>query len=447
MEGEQKMGDATERAGKKSVVAVIHRDTLPGFAGDDSDVMTHKPETVAEVEKMIEEAFDKSIGGVKNLIKPGQRVFVKPNCFANVEPNSYASMDPRTMEAVCRVIKKAVPDCYLQVGDAPSLGQILGESREAMKNTKIEEASLRGGADEIVYLDETSRKIIDVPEGKAVHQAEVYEPLVEADVLINMPKMKTHIEGYVTMALKNWNGCVYYTHSRPYGYDHSSMQGAHRSDLGQKMVDLHKALPAQFTLLDGLIGMEGQGPHAGVRVDMKCIIASTDPVATDAVGCHLMGIDPFEVPAIRIAHHEGLGTAEMADITVEGANIEGIKRYFKRPVGDPAGVVPGVDVYEAGACPGCMAMIRGALDGFKGSGKTVNNVGILAGWNTLPPKRDYDLFLTVGDCWKTGPTTPGVQEYLNDLKSKGTTVKELPGCSPVYVFVEIGNILDKYASG
>ena len=70
--GRIEMGDAT---GKKSVVAVIHREALPGFSGDESDVMTHKPETVAEVEKMIEEAFDKSIGGVKNVIKPGQKVF------------------------------------------------------------------------------------------------------------------------------------------------------------------------------------------------------------------------------------------------------------------------------------------------------------------------------------------------------------------------------------
>ena len=122
-----------------------------------------------------------------------------------------------------------------------------------------------------------------------------------------------------------------------------------------------------------------------------------------------------------------------------------VRKYFKRPVGDPAGAVPGVDVYEAGTCPGCMAMIRGALDGFKGSGKTVKNVGILSGWNVLPPERDYDLFLLVGDCWKSSPTRPGIEDYINHLKSKGATVKELPGCSPVYVFVEIGNILSDFA--
>lgn len=429
----------------KAAVALIHSDKIPGARGDDTDVMEPRRESVDAIEKMIVEAFNKSVGGIKKVIKPKQKVFLKPNCFANVKPNSYASLDPRTMEAMCRAIKTAVPDCYLQMGDAPSLGPMLGLSREAMKNTMLEEAALRGGADEVVYLDETPRKIVDVPNGISMHEAEIFEPLVEADVLIDMPKMKTHIEGYVTMALKNWNGVIYYTQSRPYGYDRSSMQGAHRSDLGQKMVDLHKALPPHFTLMDAILGMEGQGPHAGQRVDMNLIIASTDPVAVDAVACHTMGIDPFEVPAIRIAHHDGVGMADLEKIKVKGAKIEDVKKYFKRPVGDPAGAVDGVDVYEAGTCPGCKAMIRGALDGFKGSGKTVQNVGILAGWNVLPPERDYDLFLLVGDCWRTSPTRAGIEDYLGNLQSKGAQIKKLPGCSPVYVFVEIGNILSDFA--
>lgn len=442
--------EATPKAGKKPVVALIHRDKIPGVVGDDSDVMTRRPESITAIEEMIEEAFDKSIGGVKKLGELAKKksgaptIFVKPNCFANVKPNSYASIDPRTMEAMLRVLKENFPKSKIMVGDAPSLGPILGRSREAMKSTGIEDAAKRTGV-EVVYLDETPRKVVDVPNGKSMHEAEVFEPLVESDILIDMPKMKTHIEGYVTMALKNWNGCVYYTQSRPYGYDRSSMQGAHRSDLGQKFADLHKALPAHFTLMDAIIGMEGQGPHAGTRVDMNLIIAGTDPVAVDAVACHTMGIDPFEVPAIRIAYHEGVGVADINKIELRGAKIEKVRKYFKRPVGDPAGVVPGVDVYEAGTCPGCMAMIRGALDGFAGSGKKVKNVGILAGWNVLPPERDYDLFLLVGDCWRTSPTAPGIYDYIRHLKEKGAKVKELPGCSPVYVFVEIGNILTEFA--
>ena len=433
---------------KRSKVALIHRDSLPGATGGDEDVLDYPPESIAAIEEMIEEAFQLSVGGVKEIVKPGQRVFLKPNCFANVQPTSYASLDPRVMEALCRVIKRAVPDCHLMVGDSPSLGKVLGGSRQAMENTGLEAAAQRGGINEVVYLDETEMIEVDVPTGKTIKKACVFKVLAEADVLIDVPKMKTHIEGYVTMALKNWNGVIVWDGSLPFGSHPSAMEGSHRSDLGQKMVDLHKALPPHFTILDGIIGMEGQGPHAGVRVDMNCIIASRDPVAVDAVGCLVMGIDPFEVPAIRIGHHEGVGKARAPEeIEVAGARIEAVRRYFKRPVGDPAGAVPGVDVYETGTCPGCMAMIRGALDGFAASSKRVEKVGILAGWNVPAPTLDYDLFITVGDCWKTSPTKGEIDAYLERMREQGARVMDFPGCSPVYVFVEINNTLQAFADG
>jgi hypothetical protein len=124
-----------------------------------------------------------------------------------------------------------------------------------------------------------------------------------------------------------------------------------------------------------------------------------------------------------------------------------VRRPFKRPVGDPAGAVPGVDLYQAGTCPGCMAMIRGGLDGFAASGQAVERVGILAGWNVPAPAQDYDLFLTVGDCWKTSPTRPMIDAYLGRLRANGSQVLDFPGCSPVYVFVEINNTLQAFASG
>jgi uncharacterized protein (DUF362 family) len=433
---------------EKSRVALVHRDSLPGATGLDKDVLDYPRESVTAIQEMIEEALALSIGGVKEVIRPGQRVFLKPNCFANVPPTSYASLDPRVMEALCRTIKQAVPTCHLMMGDSPSLGKILGGSRQALEHTGLAAAAQRGGVDEVLYLDEMELLEVAVPAGKAIKRARVFKVLVEADVLINVPKMKTHIEGYVTMSLKNWNGIIVWDGSMPFGNHPTAMEGSHRSDLGQKMVDLHKALPAHFTLLDGIIGMEGQGPHAGTRVDMNCIIASRDPVAVDAVSCAVMGIDPFEVPAIRIAHHEGVGTARVADeIEVVGTSIEAVRRYFKRPVGDPAGAVAGVDVYEAGTCPGCMAMIRGGLDGFVASGQTVDKVGILAGWNVPAPSQDYDLFLTVGDCWKTSPTRAEIDAYLDQLQAEGARVFDYPGCSPVYVFVEINNTLQAFATG
>jgi len=429
----------------KIPVAVVHRRWIPGARGDESDVLEYRKESVDAIAEMVREAFRLSVGGVEQVIKPGQKVFIKANGFVAGTVGSYGCVDPRTLEAVVRVIKEAVPSSYVMVGDTAALGYVLGGSRVTFERNRLTEASLRGGANEVVPLDETRRIVLDVPDGKAMHNAETYQVLKDADVLIDLAKMKTHIQGVVTMALKNWNGVVYYTQARPYGYDRTSMQGAHRADLHQKMVDLHKVLPPHFSLIDAIIGMEGQGPGGGTRKDMNLILASRDPVAVDAVGAAIMGIDPFEVPMLRIAQAEKVGVADLSRIEVRGARIEDVRSPFKRAVGDPFGVVPGLDVYAAGACQGCLAHIRGTLDGFLASGMKIKNAALITGWNTLPPERDYDLILLIGDCWETGPTAAAIKDYVRDMKAKGKEVVEHHGCAPLNLYVEMSKTLQDFA--
>ena len=107
--------------------------------------------------------------------------------------------------------------------------------------------------------------------------------------------MKVHLAGTVTLGLKNWNGIV------PNVHPSGEQQGVHRVDLGQKMADMYRIRKADLTIVDALIGMEGQGPHAGTPVEMNLVIAGTDTVAVDAVTASIMGFEPMEVPAIRCA--------------------------------------------------------------------------------------------------------------------------------------------------
>lgn len=77
----------------------------------------------------------------------------------------------------------------------------------------------------------------------------------------------------------------------------------------------------------------------------------------------------------------------------------------------------------------------------------MEKVGILAGWNVPAPALDYDLFITVGDCWKTSPTKGEIDAYLERMREQGARIMDFPGCSPVYVFVEINNTLQAFADG
>jgi hypothetical protein len=169
---------------------------------------------------------------------------------------------------------------------------------------------------------------------------------------------------------------------------------------------------ADLTLVDGLIAMEGQGPHAGTPVEMNLLIAGTQTVAVDAVTSYVMGFETVEVPAVRIAATEGLGVREIDQIEVVGAPIAEVRKFFKRPMNDPIGLIPGIHAVIQQTCPGCFVNIRGALDNFNNNIDTkdfiekTGEIYIVAGGvpDFEPEKvRDKHLYVT-GDCWKLFPS-------------------------------------------
>jgi len=108
--------------------------------------------------------------------------------------------------------------------------------------------------------------------------------------------------------------------------------------------------------------MEGQGPHVGTPVEMNLFLAGTDTVAVDAVSSYVMGFETIEIAAIRIAATDGLGERDIEKIEIAGTPIADVRKFFKRPMIDPTGLVPGVHVVVQHTCPGCFANVRGAFD-------------------------------------------------------------------------------------
>ncbi|MDW8186314.1 MAG: DUF362 domain-containing protein, partial [Anaerolineae bacterium] len=241
------------------------------------------------------------------------------------------------------------------IGDNPSLGMHVGRARPAFETSGMRAAAERGGADRIIYFDEVETVEVEIPGAKLFRKAQVFKPFLEADRVINLPKMKVHLAGTVTLGLKTWNGII------PNVHPSGQQQDVHRIDLGQKFADLYRVRKADLTLVDGIIAMEGQGPHVGTPVEMNLLIAGTDTVAVDAVCAYIMGFDPIEIPSVRIAATEGLGEADITKIEIAGVPIAEVRTFFRRPMIDPTGLIPGVHVIVQQTCPGCFANIRGAL--------------------------------------------------------------------------------------
>lgn len=428
----------------KSKVAVVKCAKPEGNDGFIAGKYTRLDSDIAVIKEAVAKAVKLSIGSLDAIIKEGDIVLIKPNLAFQAPPESFAVVDPRTVEAVTAYVKENSKAAKVFVGDNPSLGMHVGRAKPAFEVSGMEEAARLGGADDVIYFDETETIPVDVPGAKIFKKATVFKPFLDADVVINLPKMKVHLAGTVTLGLKNWNGII------PNVHPNDQQQGAHRIDLGQKMADLYKIRKADLTIVDGIIGMEGQGPHAGSPIEMNLIVAGTDTVAVDAVTCSIMGFDPMEIPAIRCAGTEELGEIDLKKIDVVGESVESVMKHFKRPNDNPMGMYKGLECVFQQTCPGCYVNVRGALDSFALSGidlpeflKQNGEVVVISGGvPELDPEicRDKNVFVC-GDCWKIFPSKPLVEEAVRLAKS----VTYYPGCAPVYIFSKLNTDLQTMA--
>ncbi len=425
-------------------VAIVKCAPPAGNAAFIAGKFTRLDDDIAKIKAAVKKAVELAIGSPDAIIKAGQKVLIKPNLAFQAPPESFAVVDPRMIEAVVSYFKEYSKAAEVWVGDNPSLGMHVGRARLAFSVAGMEEAAKRGGADKVIYFDETDVVEVDIPNAKVFKKAAIFKPILDADVIINLPKMKVHIAGGVTLGLKNLNGII------PNIHPSAQQQGAHRIDLGQKFSDLYRICRPNLTIVDGIIGMQGQGPHAGVPIEMNLVIAGTDTVSTDAVTCYLMGFDPVEIPAIRCTANDDLGEIDLNKITVVGEPADSVRKIFRRPNDNPVGMYRGLTVYAQQTCPGCYVNVRGALDSFSRSGISMPEflkehgevVVVAGGLPDFDPQfaKEKHLFIC-GDCWEYFPTADNIRQAARFAKS----VTYYPGCAPVYIFAQLDTDLQQLA--
>ncbi|PIX19397.1 MAG: FeS-binding protein [Deltaproteobacteria bacterium CG_4_8_14_3_um_filter_51_11] len=423
----------------KPKVAIVKTGALKGNPEFLGGKFVRYEEDVAQLKLKIGEAISLAVGSIDNIVGEGETVLIKPNLAFQAPPESFSVVDPRVIEAMVSYLKENSKAGEVWVGDNPSLGQHVGRSRPAFRMSGMQAAAERGGADRVIFFDEEELVEVQIKGARLYKQAKIYKPLLDADRVINLPKMKTHLAGIVTLGVKNWQGII------PNIHPSGEQQDLHRLDLGQKCADLLRVREADLTLVDAVIGMEGQGPHAGTPVEMNLLIAGAQTVAVDAVASYVMGFETVEIPAVRIAAADGLGVREISAIEVVGTPISDVRTFFKRSMNDPVGLIPGIHAVIQQTCPGCFVNIRGALDNFNNNVDTkdfiqkAGEVYIVAGGvPQFDPEvvRDKYLFVT-GDCWKLFPSRSKVEKAMQLAKH----VTEYPGCAPVYIFAQLNGDL------
>jgi uncharacterized protein (DUF362 family) len=376
----------------KTRVSVIHRESIPGTPGN------YNEESVRVVYGMLKEAID-AVGGIGSVIKSGDKVVVRANACWAVKPDSGMTADPRVVEAFMRLIRDETRPREIVVADRSSIGADTAESFEV---SGIKAAALRGGADRVLPLEQDTRVKVEVPDPMVLFRP-VYLPktMLDADVLIYLPKMKVHKLTLISLAMKMNQGSL----------DWYDAIRNHRADMHQKMVDMLKLLRPHLSIVDALWPMQGQGPGSPYPEDLiknfNVIVAGKDPVAVDTVGATLMGFEAkHDVPMLRAAEMKGMGVATLNDIDVYGASIEKLKRPFRRGNIHLIGLHPKIDVYMGGACDGCLHFTRTGLDVYLANPKLIEEVDkitfILGRDAEIPEKLDHNppksYVFVVGDC-------------------------------------------------
>ena len=148
--------------------------------------------------------------------------------------------------------------------------------------------------------------------------------LLEADKVISLPAMKTHVYG-PTLGIKNFVGAL-----SPRGRGTSSLSKGELFQFNPEhgQVDIFTFHPADYTILQGFWGTEGDGPQDGVNIQHNIVVAGADPVATEAVGSVAMGYNPLDLELLYLAAIKGFGTFDLDRIEVVGRPVESVRRDF-----------------------------------------------------------------------------------------------------------------------
>lgn len=266
-----------------------------------------------------------------SLFKSGQTILLKPNMLTCRTPDHAATTHPAVVQAVAQYLQKK--NCRVRIGDSPPA--VFGRTAQFWQETGFAQAAAAAGA-ELVCFESEAKKAIRFLSNGAEREVHLTAAFFDADLVINLPKLKTHNLTRITGAVKNLFGLVPGLQKAQWHkvFPKSVEFGNFISDLGNK-------LPTQLTIMDAIEGMQGQGPAGGTRIFPGFLMASTCPVAVDRIFCEIGGVDENKVTTLTRARQLNWGPPSAAEISLLGDPIAEVKiADFKVPALTPQDYLP-----------------------------------------------------------------------------------------------------------
>jgi len=245
-----------------------------------------------------------SLGGIERFVSKGDVILVKPNIGWDRTPKQAACTNPNVVKTLVELSLEAGAK-EVKVIDNPC-----NQAKRTYIRSGIAEAAKKAGA-KVLFPNPHRLKKIPL-KGEWLKEWEVYTDFIEVDKIINVPIAKTHSLSRLTMGMKNWLGAL----------------GGNRSQLHQKldqvMIDLAAFFKPCLSVLDAYRILIRNGPQGGRLSDVKLyktVVAGIDYVAVDALGTTFFGINPSEMPFLRLAHQKGHGEINLEKLKIEKRTV------------------------------------------------------------------------------------------------------------------------------
>ena len=245
------------------------------------------------------------LGGIERFVRPGQRVLLKPNLLAGKPPEAAVTTHPALVKLVTELVRGAGAE--VMVGDSPGIGSFERVAEKSGIRKAVESA---GG--QLIPFGETR----SVGSFGTFRQLELATAYLDADVIINLPKLKTHEMMTLTCAVKNLYGTV--VGAAKAGLH---LTAGHSKELfAGLLLEIAFARPVALTIVDGIVAMEGDGPNSGIPRQLGLLLAGENPVAVDTVAAHLAGIPASLLPVEQEARRRRLPGTELDQISIVGSS-------------------------------------------------------------------------------------------------------------------------------
>ena len=258
------------------------------------------------------------MGGPGRFVAPGEKIVLKVNLLQPSTPEQAICTHPTVVAAIGRMAKSQ--GASVKIADSPGAGYKYNEKtlRALYEKTGMFRAAREAGIE--VSLDATFQPV-SFPEGKLIKRFEVITPIIEAQGVLNLCKLKTHVFMSMTGAVKNNFGVIPGL-AKP-GYHAKLADKTHFADM---LLDLAAYVSPRMSIMDAVVGIEGEGPGAtGTPRSIGLLLGSLSPLALDVVAGEIIGLEREQNPVLLAAAKRGLTPTRLEEVSVIGADISELK--------------------------------------------------------------------------------------------------------------------------